>query len=130
MVLDKKIALYERDEEGKLIPQERKLVVDEDDAEQMKYKDETVKLVPMTRGEIKKLFSNVGKDATNLDKDLDGEIILKYCKDPVFTEEEIAHLKPALSAAIVNTVFEDSGLDMKRKARKTEKDEETDFAKN
>ena len=128
-MLDKKAALYDRDEEGKLIPQERELVLDENDAEQMKYKGEKVKIIPMTRGEIKKLFSEVGNDVTNTDRDLDGELIRKYCKDPSFTEEEILRMRPALSAAIVNTIFVDSGIDMKRGSKRTP-EEETEFSKN
>ena len=42
MALDKDTVLFSRDEKGELIPQKVKVVIDESDEEQLKYKDETV----------------------------------------------------------------------------------------
>jgi len=127
MVLKKEAALYDRDNDGKLIPQEHKLIIDEDDIEQKGLDKETVMIIPMTRGEIKTLFAAYG---TKVDKtpDIDGELIIKYCKDPQFTQEEIEHLKPAHTHAIVNTLFAISGIDLRRKSKKPK--DEDEFAKN
>ena len=127
MVLKKTAALYDRDEDGKLIPQEHNLVIDEDDTDQKELEGETIKLIPMTRGEFKKLLGRMGDKGIE-NTDMDGELVIKYCIDPSFTQEEVEHLKPAHASAIVNTIFSVSGFDMKRKAKKPK--DEDEFAKN
>ena len=107
-MIDKESMLFDRDEKGELISEERKL------------KDETIiKIIPMTRGEIKKYFSEL-KD--NKDRDFDGELILKYCKEPKFTEEEIKFLKWNISNEIIGEIFRASGVIEKKKDSEIEVD--------
>lgn len=135
-MLDKKAALFARDENGELIPLERELVIDETDMNQLKLKGESIAILPLTRGELKKLFGIVGLnkpidvEKKTEEDDLDADIIEKYCKVPKLTREEIAFLKPGLAPAIVNTILFESGLDVKRTARKAFEKAEDDFAKN
>ena len=122
------MVLYDRDEKGELIAQYRPLVIEEDNDLQKEFDGYEVAIIPMTRGETKRIFSDVLKKD---DKDLDGELVIKYCKDPAFTEEEVKHAKPALVGAIVNTILKESGIDVGSKTRKQAvKDAEDEFAKN
>jgi len=129
MVLKKSDSLYPRDENGELIAKEVELVIDEDDIIQKELKGETIFLTPLTRGELKKLFSNFSDEKDDSDKDKD--IILGHCKNPEYTEEDIKVLKPAHQHAIVNTILRESGLDIGKKSRsKALDDKETEFSKN
>jgi hypothetical protein len=130
MVLDKKRSLYERDEKGDLLPKEVKLEVDKDIPEQLEYENDTVFLTPMTRGEIRKMFSDIEMTKKDIEKDLDGDIITKYVKNPVFTIEDLKAMKPALATALVNTIFRESGLDTGKGRKKAMLQAEDDFAKN
>ena len=103
MVLKKDLTLYERDEKGELIPKEVEVEVDENDEEQVKLKGETIFVTPMSRGEIKRLFSDVTQNKD--EEDLDGKLILKHCKNPKYEEKDIPFIKPALANVIVNTIF-------------------------
>lgn len=109
MVLKKTTALYDRDENDKLLPVEVELEIDEMDELQLEYKDEKIKVIPMPRGKIKRIFSEVSSSKDD-EKDFDGEIIGDHCFDPKFEKEEIPHIKPALATIIVNTIFRESGL--------------------
>ena len=129
-VLDKKKSLYERDDVGILIPKEVKLAIDKEFDEQLEFENDTVFLIPMVRGEIRKMFSDIEMSKKDIDKDLDGEIILKYVKNPSFTSEEIKVMKPALATVLVNTVFRESGLDTSKGRKKAMLVAEDDFAKN
>ena len=133
MVLKKELALFARDETGELIPLERELVIDENDPNQLQFKGQSIGIVPLTRGELRKLFSLTGLNPEKTEaeeQDLDAELIAKYCKSPKFTKEEIAFLKPGLAPAIVNTILFESGLDVKRSIKKAIDKAEDDFAKN
>ncbi len=112
MVLNKEDILYERDEKGNLIGQEVELEIDENDDVQKKYKGEKITVIPIPRGKLRKIFSTLGNEETK-DKDFDGELILEHCIEPKFTKEEVEHTKPGLTAAIVNTIFRESGIDTK-----------------
>lgn len=90
-MLDKDKSLFIRDGEGKLIPQKITLTTLEDAPE--------IKVLPMTRGELAKLNSELKNGETN--KDQDGQIILNYLIEPKYTEEEIQFLKPTIATAIV-----------------------------
>ena len=86
MVVKKNLVLYERDEHGLLIPQERKLVLHKQEQnEQPELKDQTVFVIPLTRGELKRRFGAVGKSddkEPDPDKDTDAEIVSQCCKNP------------------------------------------------
>jgi hypothetical protein len=130
MVLDKKKSLYDRDEVGNLVPKEVKLAIDEEFKEQSEFENDTVFMIPMTRGEIRKMFSEIEMSKKDIDKDLDGDIIIKYVKNPAFTLEDIKVMKPALATVLVNTVFRESGLDTGKGRKKAMLAVEDDFAKN
>ena len=130
-MLQKSQALFERDENGELIPQERELIMDEEDPEQLKYKGEKIKIVPFARGELRKLFSTLtDKEEKDKETDLDEEVIIKKCKEPQFTKEEVLHMRPGLSTAIVNTILFESGIDTRKQSKKKALEEaEDDFGK-
>ncbi len=131
-MLKKELVLYDRDEKGKLIPKEVELFLTKKDKEE--HPDligETISMIPMTRGEMKKLFGIIGKEGetVNLDSDEDGEIIEKYCVNPTFAKDEIPYIKPVLSRTIVRTIFENSGIKIDEKGAKSMK-ENDEFGKN
>ena len=131
MVLNKDKTLFERDEKGELIPQKVKLVIDEENEDHLPYENEEIFIIPMTRGEIRKMLSSITKDTEDLDSDKDGELILKYCKNPVYTAEEIPYLKKELASILVNTIFFYSGLIIRNKNKKQAmKTKEDEFGKN
>ena len=124
-MLDKKASLYDRDEKGNLLPIEVKLEVNEEDEQQLEFKNQTIKVTPIPRGKIKRLFANVKEE-----QDLDGEIILEHCAEPSYTKEELVHLKPILASVIVNTIFRESGLAIGKNKKKVVEEAEDEFAKN
>lgn len=129
--LEKNDVLYGRDGDGELIAQERPLVIDENDERQAEYDDCTVAVIPLTRGEIRKMFGELETNEVDADRDKDGEIIVNNCKRPVFTLEEVKFSKPGLTSAIVNTILYESGLEVKGvKPKDAAKKKETEFSKN
>lgn len=128
MVLKKELVLYDRNDKEEFIPKEVELEVDETDFSQRPYKGETIWVIPMSRSEIKETFANVGIDKA---RDIDGELIVKYCKKPEFTSKDVTAIKPVFASMIVNTIFRESGLDISKGDRKkAQLDAEDDFAKN
>ena len=135
MVLKKELALYERDESGELIPQETKLSMSKQDAtDYPEMLEETVMIVPMPRGVLKKMFGLQGKvtdKKPDTDRDEDAEIIIQYCKNPEFTAEELKFAKPVIIRSIVKTILAESGVKLDDTAGTKKIDEETDeFGKN
>jgi len=127
MVLKKGDTLYERDSEGNLIPQEWELEIDLDDDNQLMLKGETIVAIPIPRGDIKKIFSQLGnKD----EKDIDGDIVKQYCVEPKYLPEELPHIKPHMLSAIVNTILVNSGLDTSGGKKSGMNKAEDEFAKN
>lgn len=129
MVLEKKTTLFERDEKGELLPKEVPLVVDKTNNDYETLKDETIVIIPLTRGELRKFFGK-DLDAESKEKDLDGELIVKNCIKPSYNEKDVKHLRPGFATAIVDTIFFESGLDVKKPRAKALEEKEDDFAKN
>lgn len=128
--ISKNLTLFERDEHGNLLPQEVEVVVDEKDAKQKQFQGMTIMLVPLMRGEIKRMFSKLD-GSKEVERDLDDEIIVKCLKDPVYTMEEVKFLKPEYVNVFVNTILNNSGLDMRGNQKLEALDKaEDDFAKN
>jgi len=127
MVMKKESILYERDEKGELIPTEVEVEIDEKDEKQLEYKGQTIKVIPIPRGKIKRIFADVSKDE---EKDFDGDIIGTHCVDPKFEADEIKHIKPILASIIVNTIFRESGLGGNKDKKKAAQEAEDEFAKN
>jgi hypothetical protein len=98
-LLKKEQALFERDENGEFIPQ--RIVLETDAKEEVLVK-------PMSRGAVRKLFSEARNNETTTDQDK--EIILNYCVDPKFEESEVDCMKPYLSNAIAVAILKASGV--------------------
>ena len=129
MVMKKEIALFERDGEGKLIPKEVEVVIDEDNKDQAKFKGETVFIVPLLRGEIRKLFSDMELKKSN-DEDTDGNLIIKHCINPAFTDADKPFLKGTLTTVLVNTILFNSGIDTSKPRKQAIQEKEDEFGKN
>jgi hypothetical protein len=133
MLLDRSYVLYDRDDKGELIPKEVPLIVDENNERQKEFKGTTIAITPLTRGELRRVFSDVAKavDGKEPDMDNDSEIIVTHCKKPAFTAEDTKYIKPALAKAIVDTILFESGVDINLPTKKQAVDEKEDeFAKN
>lgn len=95
--LKKETSIFERDEEGKLIAVNVEL-------ETLPDKDKPkVKLIPMTRGKLQRIYAD-NKDGTT-DPDLDNQMIIEHCVNPKYTEEEVKLIKPQISGAIVTAIL-------------------------
>ena len=137
MLLKKEATLFARDENGELIPQEVPLEIDEKDPEELTYKGTDIKLVPLVRGELRKLFSKLptkdeeeGKKSEE-EYDVDAHIIVNKCKNHSYTEEDVKHMKPVLVTILVNTILFHSGLDTRKSSKRTALEKKEDeFAKN
>ena len=127
-MLEKNVALYDRDENGELLPIEVTLEVDEEDESQQAYIGETIKIIPISRGKIKRLFATV--NVNDKDADMDGQIIEEHCFLPAYNKKEVEYMKPVLSAIIVNTIFRESGISPGKSKKKAVLKAEDDFAKN
>ena len=92
-ILQKTDTLFIRDEKNELIPQ---IVV----LESLDGKPE-IRVLPMVKGEIQQLAAS-GTDTT---KDQDNEIIMKYCVEPKYSEEDLKFIKPLMSNAIVIAIM-------------------------
>jgi len=134
-MLDKKAILFSRDEKGELVPQEVKMEIDEDNEYQIKFKDESISIIPLPRGKIKRLFSKLRKEADDdvseeEQTDLDEEIILEHCIIPKFTKDELKHINQHHITMIVNTIMRESGLKTTMPKKKSLDKIEDDFSKN
>ena len=80
----------------------------------------------MTRGEVKKIsIAALIEDAKSEEsKDLDDELILKYCIAPKYTAEEVKHLQAHFCTMIVNTIMLHSGISIGPKKSKEKSVEE------
>jgi len=131
--LSKEMSLYDRDEEGKLIPMNVELELDAKDAKQHPHLvGNSVSITPMPRGEIKRLFNLSGKVddvKPETDKDADGDLIMKHCFSPLYDANDVPFIKPVIARSIVATIFRESGIkiDPLSGQKKVEDDE---FGKN
>ena len=132
--MKKSLTLYERDNEGELIPQEVTLSMSElDKKNHPQFVGEKICIVPLTRGELRKMFGVTGKDAdvAVTDRDTDAELIVSNCKDPVYTLEEVGYARPVIVRSIVRTILEESGITVDETAGTRRIEEESDaFGKN
>ena len=134
-MLDKKAILFSRDEKGELVPQEVVMEVDENDEYQVKFKNETISIIPIPRGKIKRLFSRLQQEIEDKveeeeQTDLDDEIVLEHCIVPKFTKEELKHINQHYVTMIVNTIMRESGLKVGVPKKKSLDKVEDDFSKN
>ena len=124
MVLKIEDCIWERDEKGELIPQ---LV---NTYEKINNKEEKVKVIPLTRGERKKLMSKLDdKGDTSIDSDK--ELVLKHVIEPKFTEETMEFTEFGLIENLAMTVLQASGLPVgkNKTVKKANEKVETDFQK-
>jgi len=125
-VLRKELTLYPRGNDSNLIPQEVDLEVDEQD--KINYPElvgQKIKVIPMTRGEMRLTFGSELKP----DQDTDAELVEKYCKEPLYTKDEIQYMKPVVVKAIAATIMRESGLILPKK-KKQDGFENDEFGKN
>jgi len=112
--------VHQRGSDGKLLPIEVELeilreyeTVDGEDGKKkqvVKTPGPTVKITPMTRGEIKELFQDVKKakkDGKEFEtsKDQDAEIIKSHLIEPQVPEDKIADMKPKFAGAITTAIM-------------------------
>ena len=98
--LKTKVFVHKRDEKGSLLP------VDVDISE-MKGK---VKILPMTKGEIAKLQSEMKGDMTTEEQ----ELIKKHILEPKFTDDDIKFFKVIEFSHLVSAIMEASGISKER----------------
>ena len=118
-MLNKSKTLY-KTENGKLVAEEVRLL------QLVDGKVEMIKALPIPRKKLKEIFKKTKDKAEEeeFDKDIDAEIVLEYCKDPIYTKEELDFIKPTLLKNIAGTIFQMSGLYMGEEEQiKVEKDE-------
>lgn len=111
--------VHQRGADGNLLPLEVELeslrefeTVEEDGKKVQKIKTPgpTVKIIPMTRGQIKELTkasakNKESKGGLETSKDQDGELIKNHLIEPELPENKIADLKPAYSNAIATAIL-------------------------
>ncbi len=108
-ILEKVDTLFLRDGEGKLLPQKLVLELLEDKPE--------IKAIPMTKGELQKLRVDADTEGET-SKVQDNNLILKYCVEPKYTEEEVKFLKPLISNAIVTAILSlSTGIEQSKYAK-------------
>ena len=131
MVLKKSLTLYDRDENGELIPQEVELSLSEEDTKNYpELVGQTIQLIPLTRGELKSIYGLSGNMDVSDGKDLDTDIIVKYCKEPVYTKEELAFAKPVVVRSIVRTILSESGVKFDDETGTKRFEDNDEFGKN
>ena len=127
-MLKKSVSLYSRDDKEKLIAQEVELEIDESDDAQLEFKGEKVLVIPMTRGELRKLPDTIKK--LDVEKDGDGEVIKTHCIEPSYSDEDIKFLKPVLANILLATILRESGILVKKSKKKAVEEAETILSKN
>lgn len=97
-MLTKEDLLFDRDEKGELISKKVKI----------KSTGQEIVIIPLTRGEIKKIGQQVS-DGKSQD-DFDEQIIKDHLIEPKLSQEDMKFLKPGMAASIVQTILEYSSL--------------------
>ena len=112
--------VHQRGADGELLPLEVELellreyeTVEKDGKkiQAVKTPGPTVKITPMSRGEIKELSSGLvkrkkeGKEIFETSEDQDGEIIKKHLIEPIVTEQQIKDMKHEYSGAIATAIM-------------------------
>jgi len=92
------VFIHRRDGEGKLLPVDVNI-------EEMNGK---VKIMPMTKGEIQKIQSEMVGTVTTLEQDK--ELILKHVIEPKFNENDIEFFKPIEFGRLVSAIMVASGV--------------------
>ncbi len=92
--LKKEDIFFERDGEGNVIPIAVAL-------ETLPNKP-MIKATPLTKGELAEIMSKSKDNDTSVQTDID--IIIKHCKEPVFTEVDREGLLNASKAAFTNAI--------------------------
>jgi len=137
-VISKDDILFERDENGKLIPQKVQLEITDDmiatNPELEDYKGKYVWVTPITRGEFKKLLADIGmnrtSDNTEDEHDFDADLVLKHCIQPKIEKDDLPYLKPGFISAVVDCIFKISGLSSGKGKQDKFNRAETEFKKN
>ena len=114
VLLDKDKILFNRNEDGELLPVTVKLELLESEETQ------EIKIKPLTRGKIQEI--SIKLQDKQLSSEVENEILLKHCIEPSFSDDELKRLPPTYSNAIVIAVFATSlGISQKELNEKTAK---------
>lgn len=127
-MLDKKVALFDRDEKGELLPLEVELIVVGEDEDSKTLEGEKIKIIPLTRGELRRIVNISSKP--DEEQDSDAQLIMDKCVEPKFDAKEIKHIKGHISKAIVDTILFHSGVKIVGSKKKSVIQAEDEFAKN
>ena len=92
--LKKEDVFFERDNEGNLLPLDVVLETLPDKP--------TVKVTPLTKGELSEIVSKSTSGSS--DPDLDVDVLIKHCVEPRFTEEDRESLKQAGKSTHTNAI--------------------------
>ena len=92
--LKKEDVFFERDNEGNLLPIDVVLETLPDKP--------TVKVTPLTKGELSEIVTKTQDGSAN--QDLDVDVIIKHCIQPKFSEEDRETLKKTGKAVFTNAI--------------------------
>jgi len=131
-ILTKKEVLFERDEKEQIIPIEAELIVDADNIYQKKYAGRNIKLTPIPRGKLRRIFAEIRKGDADSETESDNTVVKEHCIEPAFTDTDLLTDMPGLIASIVNTILYHSGLDTTKGMtnKKSLEKKEDEFSKN
>lgn len=93
--LSKEPTLFERDEQGKIIPKKITL-------ESVEGKP-AILATPLPRGKLQKIYQKAKNGLT--EETDDEQIIVEHCLEPKYTLEEVKFLKPLIAGAIVTAIL-------------------------
>lgn len=114
-MLSKEETLFERDEEGKLMPQKVELEPGKKNDKGAPIHSEEIVALPMNRAQVKRYLLKAQLETTAdgvVESSLaeDRRIVLEHCIEPKFTEKDVEAMKTWSVNLITATVLRISGL--------------------
>ena len=96
-MLNKTDCLFDRDDKGELIGKEVELTT----------LDNKPKVIvrPLPRGKLMSIYSRAKEASQDEQVKIDNEVIMGGLVEPVFTEEELANIKPKYASAIAMAIM-------------------------
>jgi hypothetical protein len=107
---------FSRDDSGNIIPEKATIKI--------KGIEEEIFIIPLTRGEVKKITSGF------LEVHEIEDLVFTKLKKPYLTENELNHVKPDFVLKFIEFMYEISGIKVNKSTNKPDDIEEDDFAKN
>ena len=125
MMLNTKDIIFERGDNGQLIPREIILETLDDKP--------TVKIIPLTRGQLQEIYSKATSSKIEDKLESDNDIIKIGLIEPKLNEDEIKSLKPkyatAISIAILAASLDIEQLDINKKTEDLISSEDSELKK-